>query len=312
MIVTLDANIFQANSTVTQLDLLALLQLGWEGRHVLRVDNPDSAALIDWLRVLPEPFPDEIAVAAGLPPYPLRSSHSQTREVRVEPRREPNWDKNPPALDVATALLILRKPLSILVENARSDRNFLMEMIPAAQCNDLRRTSDHGWCTFQNGGGLGELIAWLEEHRSGPNNLAHPAIRLRTWVLIDHDGDAADSPSIQSHRATERLQSLGVPHHQLRRRYAESYLSRSALGGWITRNPGHRQQRLERYRRLTHTHRPGDQAWHFLDLKGRQHFGPPLRDLFLDSRDLGNNTLLDPDIDPDERITTASSLLECL
>jgi hypothetical protein len=66
----------------------------------------------------------------------------------------------------------------------------------------------------------------------------------RMWVMFDSDAMTPGAPSSDSEALRAACQDIA--HHQLRRRYAESYLTRSALHGWAAGVP----RRADRERRL--------------------------------------------------------------
>ncbi len=188
--------------------------------------------------------------------FDLESRRPALREVRVTTTSHPLWVE-PAELPLEEALRILGLPLSVVVENRRNDRGFLLAVADTHQRKALRDTLERDWLRFDHGGGLSEMIEFLKEARSSP---AH---RRRSFWVFDSDALAPGRPSTASD-SLRRLCRKWVDFHRLERRSAENYLPLPAiLEIWAKE----RDQR-ERTRTARAFVRLDDRQRHHFNMKG--------------------------------------------
>jgi hypothetical protein len=207
--------------------LIALCHLASEDPHAiepeLNVDPRDASSVCaQWLRQLPGKV--ELALRANLMDGAKRATRASSRKARarVAPERsDPRSD--PPVLSIEDACVVAALPLSIWLEDSRSDRAFVL------RAADRRRSHIEHWertraLQFQHGGGS-TLARQVKE--------LSPLCALRAFVLSDSDRESATASlpdKIDSLR--EICVARGIPLHILKRREIENYLPREALQWW--------------------------------------------------------------------------------
>lgn len=217
-----------------QLDLMVILWVAFRRGHILLFDPPyaveASHEAEHWLASLP-PATGEVArflldeyvvEATTSPPRTTLHVHERGHEVGLR------WPDVQLPCDRAAAFAL--RPLGILLEDRRSDRAFLLATAPKRWRLVLERALRDGAIEFLNGGGLGNMLHQIREHRD-----AETAARL--WAIFDGDGDARGAPSRDSERLREACASLrdhGLGHHQLRCRSIENYLPIELLKMWAS------------------------------------------------------------------------------
>ncbi len=164
-------------------------------------------------------------------------------ELRVVAAGTPSW--RPPRLPLVDALELLQRPYKILVEDARSDRAFLLAMCTPEQRQFFEDRERRGLLEFVHGGGVSSMNTVVEALANDDR------AQLTTFVLFDSDALRPGVPSPQS----EQLRAACTPHiahHQLRRRFIESYLPLRALSDWAgsIRNSKKRKKRRHRFAAL--------------------------------------------------------------
>ena len=251
MIVILTEDLF---SEVNTLPLLAIFQLGMEGRHIIwtkPLRDPSAPSSIDgWLGSLPAPiqksveevleFGAEEHVAAG------------TLRIVVGSDSQPQLATGWPQVSLVDGLRLLRTPLTAVLENRRSDRAFLEAITLPEHRPALQKAVANGWLCFESSGGITELAKRLEDQHaqeespSAPKRDA-PLCHLRWWCLCDRDSSEPDdfSKPAKKVEATRKKFQPALPYGPLKRRMIENYLPEAALKLWAekTNDPDERQRR---------------------------------------------------------------------
>ncbi len=218
MRVLIDGQVF--TKTIWQSNLIRLFDMALEGRHRVFPDPLDAPEFEYWLGERDTGVSDEVLFAMESS-FDLESRRPALREVRVTTTSRPRWTK-PAELPLEEALQILGQPLSVVVENQRNDRDFLLAVADTHQRKALRNALEGGWLRFDHGGGLSEMIESLEEAKSSPGH------RMRSFWVFDSDSLAPGRPSPDS-RSLRRLCRKWVDFHCLERRSAENYLPLPAI-----------------------------------------------------------------------------------
>ncbi|MEM9453430.1 MAG: hypothetical protein AAGF11_04575 [Myxococcota bacterium] len=218
-----------------QLDLMAVVWAALQRGHILLTDPPYSGASAShpverWLAPLPAPIAEDVrllleshTVQATTTPYQTTLHvHESGHELEL------SWPDLHLPCDRAAAFAL--RPLSVLLEDRRSDRAFLLAVAPRRWRQELERALHDGALEILNGGGLGNMLHQVREHCD-----AETAARL--WVLFDSDADEPGAPSRDSNRLQQECESLrahGLGHHQLRARSIENYLPLELLKTWAS------------------------------------------------------------------------------
>lgn len=238
MRVTLDPDLFVPPTQHTL--LVALLRYPLEDRHRVDVDTRDHAVAA-WLTMQPNGVREELELALEVSAQAeaLEPSHTAVQIVRAGPS---DFLTTPLRVCLDDARRFLDSPFEILLEDARSDRAFLERMLTIEERRFLAARIRAGFVRVAHGGGIPSITRRLTEEAAVPEN------RHKLWALFDSDAMMPGVPS----NASEALRAAcrNLPHHQLRRRYIESYLTHQALHGWAAAPPrrGVRDERLVRFR----------------------------------------------------------------
>lgn len=265
MIVTLDAQLF-APGIATTAQLNELFIHAYDGRHHIEIDEADPNVQA-WLSQRDAGWREAWEEARDLA---LRASTMEVlrQAVRVVPGERNRLGESPPALGVSTALRVLRLPLRVLVENARTDGDLFLRGVSVlgGRYHRLRQYLDRGWIEFETAGGIEEMAKTLDA-RGGD-----PAWRLRRYALFDSDALRSKEPSPTAQSLERRCARIELPHHCLRRRSVENYLPPAAIERlWADRGGVHSDDRLRRARSYRDLHEPGgrvDRRHHFAMKKG--------------------------------------------
>jgi hypothetical protein len=220
--------------------LVALISHALEERHRLDFDR-QHPAVAAWLNQQGSGLREDIDLALDA------SAHDETREpshtvVEVTRLATSDFERTPIRLHLADAQQFLGEPFVVLLEDQVSDRGFLTRMMSDEERRFFDQRVQRGFVRIDHGGGLGSMT------RRVAAQATNAADRHRLWVLFDSDAMQPGQPSRQS----EALRDAAGPllHHQLRRRYMESYLPRQALHAWAANEPNSRvrDERLARFR----------------------------------------------------------------
>jgi hypothetical protein len=220
--------------------LVSLLRYPLDDRHRVQLDigHPSVAA---WLAGQSHGVREEITLALDLSTRleALESSHTKVTVTRVAPS---NYLTQPVRVCLADARRFLDAAFVILVEDQISDRAFLERILPREGRRALLQKVRAGFVRIDHGGGVGPMASRMTQDATVTEN--HHTM----WVLFDSDAMQPGAPSLPSEAL--RIACGAVAHHQLRRRYAESYLPHRALHGWAAGTPRRtaREARLALFR----------------------------------------------------------------
>lgn len=260
--------------------LLALFRFGLEDRHRVSVwDDPAprfeewKAGLDEWSRLVCDESARNFLRLEAIEPSWLT--------VRVVGASVPNWSGTQPLLTPGDALDLLQRPYRVLLENARSDGNFLLAMATDPERRFLLLRLDREWLEFESCGGISALAARVRELNG------HRQRSLRCSALFDSDAHAPGQPSADSAKARKACGARrGIHHHQLGRRAAENYIPLGALEHWAGRQAEHKKK-VRAFARLT-----AEQQRHY---RMKDHFGVKLSQLF-GRRGLGDASVWQPGV----------------
>lgn len=217
--------------------LVTFFRYALDGRHRIEVDLSQAAAG-DWLRQQSATLREEIELAIRISAEAEALEPSLT-VVEIGRFAATDFTSTPIRLRIEDARTFLETAVSLLVEDAISDRDFLMKMMTTEERAALQEQMHLGYVHFAHGGGLDNM------RRRVIDRQGDPSIRHTLWVLFDSDAMQPGMPSRQSEAL--RAACAEVPHYQLSRRYMESYLPPRALHAWAGEGP----DRTERRRRFS-------------------------------------------------------------
>jgi hypothetical protein len=220
--------------------LVALLRYPLDDRHRVDVDTTDHAVAA-WLTAQQHGVREEIELALELSAQAeaLEPSRTAVEVVRAGPS---DYLAAPLRVCLDDARRFLDSPFEILLEDAHSDRAFLERMLTAEERRFLASRIHAGFVRVAHGGGIPSMTRRVVEAAAVPEN------RHKLWALFDSDAMMPGAPSAAAEALRAACRDLS--HHQLRRRYTESYLPHRALHSWATAPPrrGAREERLARFR----------------------------------------------------------------
>jgi hypothetical protein len=220
--------------------LIALINHAIEDRHRIEVDDahPDVTA---WVSQQAEGLREEVTIALEVSAQAevLEPSHTVVEVTRAGAS---DFERSPIRLHLNDARQFLERPFVVLLEDQVSDRGFLARMMTEEELRFFARREELGFIRIDHGGGVGPMTRRVTDESVSPAN------RHRLWLLFDSDAMQPGQPSRDSERL--RIASAQVPHHQLRRRYMESYLPHSALQAWAGNQARQdiRRERLAKFR----------------------------------------------------------------
>jgi hypothetical protein len=211
----LDISLFNTSST-SQTALLTIFGFGAEGRHVIELDPQAQSAFDTWLAQHSPAVQDEVQLALRFSAQ-ISLRNPTDNLISVTDVVKPDWTNDPPLLPLLAARDLLSQPLGILVENAYNDGNFLRAVAPSIHRDPLERMITQGWIRFEQGGGIDEILNWVERKRN------QPEIVKRHWVVFDADALAPERPSIKALKVERKCKGR-LKFHRLERRTAENYI----------------------------------------------------------------------------------------
>ncbi|NNB98452.1 hypothetical protein HI113_31610 [Corallococcus exiguus] len=247
MIFTLSQYLFQ-DGIVSAALKLSIFLAGSQRYHVLQIDPPWDEAdqtqpLQAWLKQLSAPLGSAVRTVLDASLDELANMGTSVRRVRVEPILESRWRDG--VLSPNDALRLMWTPLWLVLENGRTDLQFLRRILEMPDREALDERLADGRIEVPLGGGTGELKWFLEELATLPtssHNAAQGATgwirRLRSWIMFDKDAHSTDrdAPSKDSSNLRTLCEGMTTPFpfpgHQLCRRTIENYLPFEALHAW--------------------------------------------------------------------------------
>jgi hypothetical protein len=236
--VTLLPELFEPPDQHTR--LIALLRYPLDERHRIDLDTTHPAVAA-WLAAQARELCEEIELALELSAQTeaMEPSHTAVEVVRAKPS---DYLATPLRVSLHEAQRFLESPFVLLLEDEHSDRAFLERMMTGEERRFFERRMQAGDVRVDHGGGIESMT------RRITREAAAPEVRHQRWVLFDSDAMRPRKPSAASE--TLRKACRDITHHQLRRRYVESYLPHKALHGWASGQPRRdvREERLERLR----------------------------------------------------------------
>jgi hypothetical protein len=245
--IIIEADVFSGErSTEDHGALLSLFHIGLDGHHTVEIDPEDSSTFARWVDAR-EGETREMCKRARARGIKQRARKRRRQEIRVAKIQAPSW--NDRRLPPMVALGVVRRPLVLLLENARNDRKFLGVLTRLRRDFDFERLVREGLVDPQTNGGIGENRKWLEEHGH------RPELALRYWLMCDSDArrgwerpmDGSIPKGIgDAEELAECCREHGVRLHILERRAIENYLPLPAIERWSAAG----SDRAERYRAL--------------------------------------------------------------
>jgi hypothetical protein len=252
--VILNPDLFAAPVQSTR--LVAFIHYAIDDRHRIEFE-PTHPTVAGWVERQARDLQEEIALALEF------STQAEAREpahtvVEVIRTGATDFNRNPIQLNVHTAQGFLERPFVVLLEDQVSDLGFISCMMSSEERHFFTRRIESGFVQVDHGGGLGAMTRRVTEAARDP------ASTHKLWLMFDSDAMQPGKPSRQS----ENLRSAAakLPHHQLRRRYMESYLPHKALHLWAT-NPARARVRRDRLARLQSFIDMGEQQRNHYNMK---------------------------------------------
>jgi hypothetical protein len=233
MRVVLDAALFDP-AQPNPLELVALVQLGFEGRHLLMTEPLEDARVQAWLAARGEREQEacQLALERGLREQARTRSSLTVRVsgIDVQPARR----QGELVLALEPALRFLRSPFLVLVEDRDADRAFVFAMAKPEWRERLGELEGRGSLHFEHGGGITRM-------RDTVRDVARDiADRTRYWVLFDSDSLAPGRRSTDADKLVQACRDR-VEFHCLERRAIENYIPMAALLHWAEHAaPGNR------------------------------------------------------------------------
>ena len=216
------------------------------GQHVWDLDDEQKIRESDWMCHEPGSSTtmgnlEILEKAAARRAYASASSlmHTLVIWVTSSPKPMSQEELAPPDAD-----LCLGRPVYVVVENASSDRLFLMAMIHAYERKNLLDADTDAWWRVDQAGGFGEIGKALDRI------FEQPIDRRRVIVLSDSDRKVPEESTPTVKKVTQCCRAQNVQCCILKKRTIENYLPNSAL----EQLPGRRGQRRA-FSRLTDTQR---------------------------------------------------------
>jgi hypothetical protein len=261
MRVILEQSIF-SDPLLNPLKLYSLLDLSIEGRHLIQTDSLDSKEMSDWLNkqggnqewcewaLTTRGFREDANENPNAPPF----------TIRVGNVNQSLWNQATPLLSLEDASQFLTQPLTIFLENRRNDRDFLetVAILVTVGTNEvgelvsgrdeLKRLYEKSWIKFETGGGLGEVLKYVEEELYDK-----PERYLRCFILFDSDALRPGKPSknsIDVVEACHKIPCFDNHYHQLMRRAIENYLPMEVLDEVWAKQQAPRKRKVRAFRKL--------------------------------------------------------------
>jgi hypothetical protein len=216
--------------------LIAFINYALTGRHTIEL-NLEHPLVRQWHDAQSAGVKDDVALAVQISTDEEALQPSHTEGV-VGLFGASDYNRSPIRLRIQDARQFLETPISLILEDAQSDREFLFKMLTPNERTSLQNKLHEGFVRVEHGGGIGSMQTRLLELNRDPKT------QHKYWALFDSDALQPRVPSTQSEDL--RAACHAIPHYQLSRRYVESYLPGPALSAWATVGVG----RSARRRRL--------------------------------------------------------------
>jgi hypothetical protein len=258
MRVILKAEVF-ASRYIKHLDLTALIKFGVDERHLIQVEPADADELHNWLDKQSEDIREEceLAFAFGYRLDTDEYGQFSPFTIQVGCVNEAKWDQKEPLLPLDIALKFLSQPFIIFVENRRNDSAFLRATATGWGKQKLEKFLNEDWLKFEAGGGMGEILKYVEEISEQPEKYR------RHFVLFDSDAKKPKMIDKKSQKVVQACSDKFICYHQLRRREIENYLPLAALWEWT---------KIHKQKDIRTSRRKQVDAFEKLFLKQRHHF----------------------------------------
>lgn len=189
----------------------------------------------------------------------LLTMRFSTRRVYVDSSSPSQWHQS--KVSPLDCLRLMWTPLWLVLENGRTDLQFLRRILEKRDSQALDERLHSGRIEVPLGGGTGELRRFLEDLATLPTNGTYNSKhttgwirRLRSWVMFDKDANPIDQTlaSDESEALRNLCNEMTVPQlfpgHQLGRRTIENYLPYEALSAWAEN--GDSNKRKERRQKV--------------------------------------------------------------
>lgn len=145
-----------------------------------------------------------------------------------------NVSSNKKSITAAEAVLASAQPLYIVVENKINDAEFIRRIMPKVWREKFSNFESKGLIKFEQGGGISEIQKIIERHSQDDTCRRIFGLGTNLWaelhfIIYDHDGGIATSPSEQSKKIEQKCIEIKCRNHRLRRRKQENYLPKEAV-----------------------------------------------------------------------------------
>ncbi|WP_395459810.1 hypothetical protein ACHMW5_35900 (plasmid) [Azospirillum melinis] len=218
--------------------LNALAAFGISGRHRVVIEDDEDPAFLEWLDRLSLDLKAEWNDVIDINSR-LEANHPSLTQINVINGAKSDWSQKIPNLTIDEALNVCSRSFRILVENSRYDRAFLINIARNDQKDALKFLEENGFIEFQNGGGINEILEWIEDNIKSKKYWGR-----QYWVMFDGDARYPKEPSKVANELRSLLISLGVPNHRLERRSIENYIPTETLRHWTIKGArGNRRAR---------------------------------------------------------------------
>lgn len=253
MRVVLEPELFQPPAQ--DATLISFFNYALEDRHRVETDLAHPI-VVDWLATQSVRIQQDVHFAVDSSAG-LEALEPAITRVDIGRFARSDFAADPIRVRLQDAAAFLERPLSLLLEDAGTDRSFLSVMLTPEERRHLEKLEARGYVRVEHGGGLGSMRTRVQER------LAEPSTPYRLWVLFDSDALQPGTPSTQSIALKTACNSL--PHYQLSRRHIESYITGPALTKWAYMSP--RNVRRRRIAAASAFFRMGSAQRHHFNMK---------------------------------------------
>ena len=202
--------------------IIAIFRYALDGRHRVEAELQAPPALA-WLETQSPRVQEEIRFAVDWS-IEAEALEPSATPIIVSADQQNDWTSVPVQIRIDDLRTLLDTPFSIVLEDANSDKEFLLKMLTSEEHAFIVGQLSRGLIRIEHGGGIPNMRKQITDRARVP---AH---RHRTWALFDSDALRPGVPSADSELL--RRACAGIPHYQLKRRYVESYLPGPSLHNW--------------------------------------------------------------------------------